>query len=145
MKEDTYRYYKIICKCGHLGRKKYIPIAFPVKAFSGKQAAAIARNIPRVKHQHKDAILSVKEISFQEYNDLIIINNNDPYLKCSSRKEQRKTCDLSSRWVADPHYVDFKKEKAKKREHRKERIRFLLKRERIILTQSGGNVDEDLY
>ena len=60
-------YFEVIAKCGHVGRNKYIPIKFAVEAESGKDAAAMVRRFPRVKHNHKDAILDCKEIFYEEY------------------------------------------------------------------------------
>ena len=108
-------YYEVICKCGHAGsRQYYIPVAFPVKAENGKQASSIARRLPRVKHNHKDAILSCREISYEEYLDLNEINNNDPYLKCTNIQQQNQL-DLSDRLVEDPHY--FNRDRRKKIRH----------------------------
>ena len=80
--------YEVKCKCGHVGRKNYIVIAFPVIAESGKEAAKKARYFPRVKHDHKDAIINVRKINDEEYEKLVSINNNDLYLKCTNRQEQ---------------------------------------------------------
>ncbi len=88
--------YEVKCKCGHVGRKNYIVIAFPVIAENGKEAAKKARRIPRVKHDHKDAIISVRKITDEEYGELLSINNEDLYLKCSNRREQ-KLIDLTDR------------------------------------------------
>ena len=60
-------YYKVLAKCGHVGRNKYIEKWFYIKAKSGKEAAKIVRDLPRVKHHHKDAIKDVIKISFEEY------------------------------------------------------------------------------
>ena len=49
--------YEVCAKCGHVGRYNYVDKIFAVKASSGKEAAAKVRNFPRVKHDHKDAIL----------------------------------------------------------------------------------------
>ncbi len=54
------RYFIVTAKCGHVGRDNYIPIDFAVKAESASKAASYARDLPRVKHDHKDAILSVQ-------------------------------------------------------------------------------------
>ena len=97
-------YYEVTCKCGHVGKAKYIPVAFGVKANSGKEAAQIARNIPRVKHDHKDCIISVYEISLERYNELKYINNNDSYLKCKNIQEQKRL-DLEYRLEEDSHSV----------------------------------------
>lgn len=92
--------YEVVCKCGHVGRGQYIEISFPVTADSKKDAAAIGRNIPRVKHHHKDAVLKVIEISNKEYFDLIEKNKNDPYLHCRNIQEQN-CLDLTDRLVAE--------------------------------------------
>lgn len=103
---DSKRYYSVECKCGHTGSKMYyIPIAFAVEARNAKEAAAISRWIPRVKHHHKDCIISVTEIDYIEYLMLRDKNNDDPYLKCGSIQEQ-KMIDLEDRKVYDPHYSD---------------------------------------
>ena len=72
------KFYKVTCKCGHVGKKWFIRISFPVNAESGKEAAQIARSIPRVKHDHKDAILGCVEIDYEEYLLLQVINSKDP-------------------------------------------------------------------
>ena len=100
---DTKNYYEVIAKCGHVGRKKYIPIKFAVIAENGKEAAKIVRKIPRVKHNHKDAILYVKKICYEEYQEIIETNNKDPYLKCNSRHEQKQIDNLSERLKEDLH------------------------------------------
>ena len=49
-------FYLVTTKCGHVGKGHYVPITFPIKAENGKEAAKIARMLPRVKHHHWDAI-----------------------------------------------------------------------------------------
>lgn len=66
-KESGNRYFAVKCKCGHVSRKYYIPITFGVIARNRKEAARQAGNIPRVKHNHKDAILSCQEVSYIEF------------------------------------------------------------------------------
>jgi hypothetical protein len=81
------RYYIVTAKCGHVRKANYMPIDFPVVASNGKEAAAIARQLPRVKHDHKDAILRVREVSLDEYTRQSFINKNDPFLRISNRRE----------------------------------------------------------
>ena len=83
------KYFKVVAKCGHIGRKHYIPVAFAVEAEDGKEAAKLTRFFSRVKHNHKDAILDCKEVSYEEFSELKTINLNDEYLKCHSRQEQK--------------------------------------------------------
>ncbi len=105
------KYYAVECKCGHTGsRKTYIPIKFAIKASSKKEAAKIGRGIARCKHDHKDCILGVEELSYQEYLIVRHKNLNDPFLRCHSIQEQN-LYDLSDRVVPDPHYYIMNKEK----------------------------------
>ena len=100
------KFFKVDTKCGHVGRRNYILITFPVMAKSGKEAARIARGIPRVKHHHKDAILNVNEISYKEYCVISERNNKDPYLFCHSKKEQRELADLKDRLIKETNYIN---------------------------------------
>lgn len=122
------KYFAVKCKCGHTGSKmNYIPIVFPVVASSGKEAAAVARRFPRCKHNHKDCILNVEKINFEEYKKLYTKNKHDPYLHCSSIQEQRQY-NLTDRYIKDPHYcineVAYEKEDQKHQTyHGKTKIR----------------------
>lgn len=90
--------YEVKCKCGHVGRGNYIVVAFPLIAEDGKEAARKARALPRVKHNWKDAIISVRKITDEEYEKLKIINDKDLYLKCSNKQEQN-LIDLTDRII----------------------------------------------
>lgn len=78
-------YFLVTTKCGHVRRTRFIPITFPICAESGKEAAKLARDYARVKHNHKDAILEVKKVSFELYQNQFIINQNDPYLHVKNK------------------------------------------------------------
>lgn len=86
--------YKVCAKCGHVGRGRYIESVFPIRAESPKEAAAKVREFPRVKHHHKDAIIYVREITEEQFNELVHINSKNPYMKCKNIQEQRKNCEL---------------------------------------------------
>ena len=96
-------YYLVKTKCGHVGRAKFIPIIFPVIADNGKEAAKKARQIARVKHNHKDAILDVQRVTLEEFECQLTINDNDPYLHVKNKQEQKKIVDLEKRLLADEH------------------------------------------
>ena len=66
--------------------------------------------MPRCKHHHKDCVLSVEEISYDQYEILKSINQNDPYLRCTSIQEQQ-LYDLSDRLIVDTHYMDEDEER----------------------------------
>lgn len=100
------KYYAVMCKCGHTGSKKlYIPIEFGVVATDGREAAYIGRNIPRCKHLHKDCVLGVREVPFDEYALICKRNSEDSYLHCSSIQEQSQY-NLSDRFVKEAKYID---------------------------------------
>jgi hypothetical protein len=98
--------YLVTAKCGHVGRHKYIPIIFPVSATNKKEAAKIAREIPRVKHDHKDAILAITPVDDVSYNNQIEINKKDPYLAIKRKADQKKIMHLiKDRLVDEPNYT----------------------------------------
>lgn len=84
------RHYRVEAKCGHVGRHYYTVKNFYIKADDGKEAAAKVRYLPRVKHDRKDAILSVKAITQEEYSEGIKAQNADMYFKVHNSTEQRK-------------------------------------------------------
>lgn len=103
--KSNYKFYNVTAKCGHVGgNDKYIPISFEVAANSAQEAAAIARWIPRVKHHHKDAILSVDEITKEEYIELKETNDSDPYLKACSKQEQNLFIDVIKSRICEDDY-----------------------------------------
>ena len=120
------KYYEVVAKCGHVGRRKYVPIKFAVIASSGKEAAYIARYIPRVKHNDKHAILSVKEISYMRFVEINEVNAKDLYLKCGCKQEQDRMVDLSDRieneniLILDKDEFENLREKAYR--HRKQKL-----------------------
>ena len=122
------KYYTVIAKCGHVGRKNYIPIKFAVVAESGKEAAKKVRQFPRVKHNHKDAILDVRCITLEEFLEIKEINENDPYLKCHSRQEQNLIINLAERMVADIH----NEKQAFDKQARKDRVAYKLRKFKIL-------------
>ena len=85
--------YEVKAKCGHVGRKFYALKTFAVKAENGREAARITRQIPRVKHHHKDAIKEVREIDEIRFAEIIILNEYDPYFFCECVQDQRSYTD----------------------------------------------------
>ena len=112
------KYYSVTAKCGHVGRKYYIPIEFATVADSGKEAAAKIRSIPHVKHHHKDAIIAVKEINYKQYLDLVKTNRYDPYLHCKNKQEQALVMDDIMPRICEeqnaPYYDVLAKEEERK-------------------------------
>ncbi len=82
-------FYEVAAKCGHVGKDRYYKGMFYVMAESGSAAAAMVRMKPRVKHHHKDAILSVAKVGLTEFQEGQAAYNANPYFNCHSRQEQR--------------------------------------------------------
>ena len=121
-------YYEVIAKCGHVGKKHYVPVKFAVVAESGKEAAKKVRQFPRVKHDHKDAILDVRCVTLEEFLEIKEINDKDPYLNCHSRQEQNLIVNLAERMVADLHNVKQIFDK----QVRKDRVAYKLRKFKIL-------------
>lgn len=83
------KYFKVTAKCGHVGKNNFYKGTLFLKAENGKDAARIARNCPRVKHDQKDAILSVEEIDGIFFRMGRELNNSIHYYTCESVQEQR--------------------------------------------------------
>ncbi len=83
------KYYKVLAKCGHVGRNNYILKWFYVKAQDGKEAAKKVRFTPRVKHDHKDAIIDVIDINIDDYIKGIKAMSSDMYFKVDNSTDQR--------------------------------------------------------
>ncbi len=129
------KFYAVETKCGHVGRRRCVIITFPIKAKSGKEAANIARRIPRVKHDHKDAILSVKHITEEEFLSLLENTNNDEYLHCKNIQEQRERCaDLNGRVIFDSYFNEDKKKEDREQRliYKKKKYLSLLASEKYI-------------
>lgn len=128
---ENLNYYAVTTICGHVGRKNYIVITFPVQCESKKEAAKIARYFPRVKHDRKDAIKSVEEITYEEYESLLEKNRNDSYLKCKNKQEQRIYCkDLDSRiYKHDTDDIDYKELRFIRKSRVMKKLDFLRKQE----------------
>ena len=137
---ENKKYFAVTTKCGHVGRKYYLPVTFPVVAESGKEAARLGRDIPRVKHAHKDAILDVREISYEEYLILVDENNNNMYLKCENKQQQKSWCvNIKDLVLEDEH----NKKLCYSKEKRKERVEYQQKKIKALLT--SYKYDERAY
>ena len=82
------KFFEVVAKCGHVGRGYYYEGVFYEIASDASYAAKIVRGRGRVKHDHKDAILSVREISQEEFELGLKAKENNPYYSCSNKREQ---------------------------------------------------------
>ena len=116
-------YYIVTVKCGHVGRGKYCIKDLAIKANSKKDAAIIARKTPRVKHDWKDAIVNIKEVSKEDWDIQLDINNKDPFFVCKNIQEQRLlNLDMEIYLYEEPKYMVHSKEE------RRSRIEYKLKK-----------------
>ena len=86
------KYYLVTAMCGHVGKRKYVPINFAVRAENASEAAQLVKTFPRVKRHRKDAILECVEITREQYLIQKNINRRDPYLnaKCHAGVEMEE-------------------------------------------------------
>ena len=105
-------YIQVPAKCGHVGRRHYIVKDFYIEATSGKEAAFKVRYTPRVKHNRKDAILSVEVITKAEYLIGKAVQAEDPYFQVHSSTEQRR-CGAVDNDVILPEIEIPKRSKSK--------------------------------
>lgn len=80
-------FYIVQAACGHVGKGQYLAIDFPIKADSTKEACTICRQFPRVKHDNKNAIIKIREVTKSEYMQQILLNNQNPFLKAKNKRE----------------------------------------------------------
>lgn len=121
------KYYAVTAKCGHVGRGYYILIEFGVEAKDAKEGARIARSIPRVKHDHKDAIRKVREISREEYLKIQYRNYNDPYLKAHNKQDQETYCKKFEKRLIKEKDYDYKDKGKKKIDYKKKKKHYIQK------------------
>jgi hypothetical protein len=130
-------FFAVTAKCGHVGRQFYYEGTFYIKAFTMCEAAAITRSKPRVKHDHKDAILRVEEISAEAYEAGEEAFKSEVYFQCGSRWQQNLACDniaLKLRPETDLTHEHRQKVHSEKEEP-EARVKKPYKREKFILRE----------
>jgi hypothetical protein len=100
--EIQIKYFEVTAKCGHVGKTYFYKGIFFVKAQDGKIAARLIRKAPRVKHNHKNAILNVCEINYTEYREGCKRMSENPYFNCHNSIEQRCINEL----IENDIYID---------------------------------------
>ena len=103
------KYYKVVAKCGHVRKGHYIIKDFFVKAEDGKDAARKVRFLPRVKHDWKDAIISVEQITREEFAHGIELHNQDLYFNVTNSSEQKLYGAIDYEQVYDYDELERKK------------------------------------
>ncbi len=105
--DNNIKYYEVLCKGGHVGRSRFMPMTRYVHAESGKAAVRYARYLPMINHDHKDCILAVQEISREEFLDGLQRNAESPYMNALNVQEQRAAGGIYERTVKE-HKVEYK-------------------------------------
>ncbi|MDE7329911.1 MAG: hypothetical protein K2N30_02280 [Clostridia bacterium] len=82
------KYFEVAAKCGHVGRGYYYEGHFFVQAQNAKIAASKVKCQPRVKRNHRDAILWVNEVDEPAYLKGLEDMQNNPYFHCNTKREQ---------------------------------------------------------
>ena len=117
---QTIKYFKVIAKCGHVGKGNYVPVAFAVKAESKSEASQKVMGYHRVKKHLSDAIISCEEIDKKSYKELVRVNSENPYLQCKCNRQQFEIEDFAS-LICRNEYKETKRkiEPAKSMKYRK--------------------------
>lgn len=123
------KYFLVSTKCGHVGRNKYIMVDFAIKAETAKDAAQIAKKLPRVKKHWKDAVSKVKEVTQDVFYQQILENNKDNYLKSRCIQDQRHMCKHIEERV---QCREFTKDEIDLWETRGKRLQFQMKKRRLM-------------
>ena len=121
------KYFSVETKCGHVGKLNCVWIKFAIFAESAKEAAAIARQIARVKHHHKNTIKEVVEITADEFCKLKAINDADPYLHAKNHREQLQIEGFEERIELDEYNIARRYQKTSK----KDSLEFRVKRAKV--------------
>lgn len=137
------KYFEIVAKCGHVGKRKYYEGTFYISAEDGKIAADVVRGIPRVKHDHKYAILSVTKIDEEEYLLGIEKGRNNPYFLCDSQQEQKMYWEEISQFVKDEPVIYDEKEDLRQ-ERRLSNAYYKMRRDKQML-RSYRNCYDDYF
>lgn len=86
------QYYEVVCKGGHVGSNNYFPMHLFIAAENGREAAAIARQAPRVKHDRKDSIISVCPLPYEDYIARRHEHIRNGYYRSHSKQEMLRLC-----------------------------------------------------
>ena len=110
------KYFEVTVKFGHVGKNKYYKGNIYLKAENGKEAASKARACPRVKHDHKDAILSVTELDYETFQKLWEQNENISYFSCYNVQEQRNClCEIQDKIFQETRFDQEPVKRTKRR------------------------------
>ena len=115
--KKTVNYYVATLKGGHVGQNYYIEFTKAIKAHSKKEAAEKCKALPRAKKGQADMIISIDEITYNEYVELMNEENENPYFLCKNIQQQRsKMSEIKYEIKLDPLYTNRDIERKKRKE-----------------------------
>lgn len=101
------QYYEVVCKGGHVGLSNYFPMHLFIAAENGREAAAIARQTPRVKHDRKDSIISVCTLPYEDYITKRHEHLRNGYYRSRSKQEMLRLCpNISEQIISEDSKSD---------------------------------------
>ena len=118
------KYYLVVAKCGHVGKRKYVEVEFPIYAESKSEAAQNCLKRGKVKKHLKNAITSVCEITYEYYQELNDQFSNNKFVHAHTKSEISEFIEEA---VELERHQSWKKSFA----NRAERIAYLLKKKKI--------------
>lgn len=135
---ENFMYFKVLAKCGHVGKNKYTLKWFYIKAKDGKDSARKVRYTARVKHHQKDAIREVIKIEFKEYVTGLKMMNSDEYFQVHNSSDQRMSnCINQEEVFPEVPKIEYKK-KGKGRKLRE----LMIEKDMKKMAQGGWIYDE---
>ena len=118
------RFYVVTAKCGHVGRGKYLEIEFPIYAESMHDASQMCLHRPKVKKHLKNAITSVREVSFDTFKEVLADFRCNSFVRAHTKKE-------TIPWLDRVQLLNSETEKKSSFVTREERISFLMKKNKL--------------
>jgi len=136
------RFFAVTAKCGHVGRQFYYEGTFNISALTKKEAAAIARSMPRVKRDHKDAILRVEEITVETFTAAQEAFKSEAYFHCNSKRKHNLFHDeIATKLRPETDLVhEYRKKKHNEKRVFEPRIKQHYKREKYILLEDDLDI-----
>lgn len=132
------KYFRVEAKCGHVGRNKFILKNFFLKSENKKSAAQTVINYPRVKHNHKDVIREVEDISEVMYIEGVIKTKKDMYFKVTNSTDQKRYCLFEENEIKD----ETIKSKYKIKRHKRYLVESVILQEMCLEIRGGLNYDQ---
>lgn len=132
------KYFRVEAKCGHVGRNKFILKTFFLKSENKKSAVQTVINYPRVKHNHKDVIREVENISEVMYIEGVIKTKKDMYFKVTNSTDQKRYCLFEENEIKD----ETIKSKYKIKRHKRYLVESVILQEMRLEIRGGLNYDQ---